>query len=292
MGSSFRCAARVAAVALSATVVLVAGQVQWADAAHSSPGRAGGCLRQGSIFDFQCPVMPAPEDTGPVHVKSAPHPAPAAWSRARARHIDHAQRSDAPVHAYGREVHRPVVHHAVNAQHPVEQARTTQARPHTEQAPAHRSRTVAPAQQPAQAPTTDTPAQATNTPAQATNTPAQATNTPARAPAADTPAQQPGKPSVQNVAPAQQPAQAPTTNTPAQRSTQPTTQAAAPAHQPAEEPTVNPPTENPPTERSTQPMARTEAASRARTAPRTHPTAHRLDGARAHVKRHLPHSGY
>ncbi len=159
MSLSFRCGARVAAVALTTTVVLVGGQVRSADAADSSPGRAGGCLREGSIFDFQCPVMPVPEspDRRPLHVQSTPHTAPSAWSRSRARHLDHAERSDAPVHADGHVVRHPVSHpvshRAVPAQHPVEQARSTQAGPHTEQAFVHHpARTVTPAQPPASTP--------------------------------------------------------------------------------------------------------------------------------------------
>ncbi|HEX3829162.1 MAG TPA: hypothetical protein VHV82_18010 [Sporichthyaceae bacterium] len=279
MSLSFRCGARVAAVALTATVVLVGGQVQSADAADSTPGRSGGCLREGSIFDFQCPVMPAPESPyrRPLHVQSAPHAAPSAWSRSRARHIDHAEHSDAPVHAYGHEVH-PVSHRAVPAPHPVEQVRNTQARPHTEQAFAHRpARTVTPAQHPA-----STPAAQTTEPSAQTVAPAQQS---APAPAANPPAQQSGKPSVQSVAPPQH--SAPAADPPAQQPTAPTVQAVAPVQHPAETPSVNPPAQRP-----TQPKAHTEAASRGRTAPRTHTTAHRLEAARAHVKRHLPHSGY
>jgi hypothetical protein len=305
MSLSFRCGARVAAVALTATVVLVGGQVQSADAADSTPGRSGGCLREGSIFDFQCPVMPAPESPyrRPLHVQSAPHAAPSAWSRSRARHIDHAEHSDAPVHAYGHEVH-PVSHRAVPAPHPVEQVRNTQARPHTEQAFAHRpARTVTPAQHPASTPAAQTtepsaqtvapaqqsaPAPAANPPAQQ-SAPAPAANPPAQqsapAPAANPPAQQSGKPSVQSVAPPQH--SAPAADPPAQQPTAPTVQAVAPVQHPAETPSVNPPAQRP-----TQPKAHTEAASRGRTAPRTHTTAHRLEAARAHVKRHLPHSGY
>jgi hypothetical protein len=292
MSLSFRCGARVAAVALTATVVLVGGQVQSADAADSTPGRSGGCLREGSIFDFQCPVMPAPESPyrRPLHVQSAPHAAPSAWSRSRARHIDHAEHSDAPVHAYGHEVH-PVSHRAVPAPHPVEQVRNTQARPHTEQAFAHRpARTVTPAQHPASTPAAQTtePSAQTVAPAQQ-SAPAPAANPPAQqsapAPAANPPAQQSGKPSVQSVAPPQH--SAPAADPPAQQPTAPTVQAVAPVQHPAETPSVNPPAQRP-----TQPKAHTEAASRGRTAPRTHTTAHRLEAARAHVKRHLPHSGY
>lgn len=122
MRSSFRRAATVATVTLAATAGLIGGQLQRADAAVSDPGRAGGCLREGSILDFRCPGAPNPT--------SREHP-------------------DPPVHASGREVTQPAPHRDFSEEHPVVQERATRAQPRSEQVSNTKPSTqsVTPAQQ-------------------------------------------------------------------------------------------------------------------------------------------------
>src|ERR1700742_2706953 len=84
MRSDLRCAGKVGAVGFAAVVVLVGGQVQSAQAATNQPGRPGGCIRQGTVLESECPVMPDAADRYGRSLRTeSTHPAPAAFARPR-----------------------------------------------------------------------------------------------------------------------------------------------------------------------------------------------------------------